>query len=49
MALEDNPVQHSLFRKVSFDLHFEPSETVELAYCVPYTYSTLLEDIKEFK
>lgn len=37
------------FRKLSFKIDLKPMETVEIAYCIPYTYTQLLEDIKLWK
>jgi hypothetical protein len=44
-----NQLNAEFFRKLSFTLEVGPQETVQIAYCVPYTYSQLLEDIKQLK
>lgn len=49
LSLEENLSQPSIFRKLSFELHLEPSETISIAYSIPYTYSQLLNDLKNFK
>ncbi len=51
ILIEENQTQLNLefFRKLSFTLDLEPNERVEIAYCIPYTYSQLLEDVRYFK
>ena len=51
MLIEDaqNQLNAEIFRKLSFALEVGPHETVQTDYCVPYTYSQLLEDIKQLK
>ena len=49
ISLEENIENAATFRRVSFDLEMGPKETFEMAYCIPYLYSHLLNDIKHFK
>jgi hypothetical protein len=44
-----NQLNAEIFRKLSFALEVGPHKTVQTDYCVPYTYSQLLEDIKQLK
>jgi hypothetical protein len=37
------------FRKLSFTLDLNANERLEIAYCIPYTYTHLLDDIRYFK
>ena len=51
VLIEDthNQLNADFFRKLSFTLEMKPHESVQIAYCVPYTYSQLLEDLKQLK
>jgi murein tripeptide amidase MpaA len=35
------------FYELSFEVEFKGEEEVRFAYCIPYTYSDLLRDLKE--
>lgn len=39
----------TVYRKLSFDLELKSGEEVSVAYSVPYTYSQLINDIKDLK
>ena len=46
VGMEETPM---LFRRLTFAVELEPFEEVEFAYCVPYNYSDLTNDLKLLK